>query len=219
MLLHVLADNATRQFRSFAFELDNGMLDAETALFYKRPHNIHFGDLGVDQFAAELSQRVSRPVEPSDGALGDSISPDAPTVFLCHASEDGAFVATIAMHLRQNGINTWLDRNDLRGGSNWDTEIKRVLREEVHYVVVIQSAALMRKGVGYVNKELTQALERQQEYRGRLSFIIPVTIDPDRGSLLEDLDHLHTVDLSSGELDDLVKEINRQIEYAGKSQG
>ena len=59
---------------------------------------------------------------------------------------------------------------------------------------MLQSEALSRKLEGYVNKEITLALDRQKYFRASLRFIIPVTLDG--GHLLEELDSLQTTDLT-----------------------
>ena len=168
ILLHVLARNVSRRYKSFAFDLDADPVDPATEDFYRRSRKIHFFRGELPLFTRELRRRVQEL-----GAQGVEISadaqagaPDAPVVFLCHASEDKAKVEQIAGELRRNGLRTWLDRENLRGGDRWDSLIQRTLHDSVDYVVVAQSQHLTRKAEqrSYVNREIKIALEVQEEY-------------------------------------------------------
>jgi hypothetical protein len=114
-------------------------------------------------------------------------------VFVCHAHEDAAEAERVSTGLRANRIEVWLDKDALAAGDAWDSIIEQRIRD-VNYVVVLQSAHLLRKEVGYVNKELNLAFERQQEYRLPRRFIIPAVID-DPANQLADLAALQWVDL------------------------
>jgi hypothetical protein len=144
------------------------------------------------------------------------LPPDAPLVFLCHASEDKPFVQQVSDGLRANGIDTWFDRDDLAGGDDWDPKIRRVL-DEVDYVVVLQSASLRAKEVSYVNREIDLALDRQQLYRAPRVFVIPAVIDSFDNALYE-LQDLQWVDLTvpSG-LDSLVRAIRRDLNHQARA--
>lgn len=212
VLLHVLARDAPR-YKSFAFELADKGLDAETRDFYRAGHKIHFVTQDLPTFARELRARVrlEAPPEPVDEGDGPSLPPDAPLVFLCHASEDKEFAERVADDLRTNGIDSWLDKHDLRGGDDWDSTIRRTIAERVDYVVVLQSESLRSRDVGYVNREIELARDRQLEYRPPRRFIIPAMID-DPANRLEDLERWQSVDLTAPNgIDDLVRVIKRDL--------
>ena len=217
VMLHVLAQNAQRHFKSFALELDQPDLDAATKLFYKTGHKITFYDMDVESFTAELLRRIGPMTSGTVTAgQGDDLAPDAPLVFLCHASEDSEYADDLARQLRLNGIGTWLDKENLRGGDQWDDVIRRAIGMDVSYVVVIQSTSLKDKDVGYVNREISLALDRQLDYRKNRRFLIPVFIGGS-DSLLDDLEHLQSIDLSrEGGVDDLIKAINRDLEMVDR---
>jgi hypothetical protein len=134
---------------------------------------------------------------------------------LCHAHEDAAFAHALSRGIRENGINVWLDKDDLRGGDRWDDAIERTLAD-VQYVVVLQSKSLRAKDVGYVNKEINLAIERQAYYRRPRIFLIPAIIDsPD--SQIDDLKSLQSVDLSAPDgVNELVRTIRRDVDIAGR---
>lgn len=218
LLLHVLASAGRRRRKSFALELERSKLDPETCLFYERGHRIGFLDTTLGDFTRELRRRVTPP-DAVTGAGGgaDGPAPHAPIVFLCHAKEDKPVAEQLSAGLQDNGLRTWLDKEALRGGDRWDPLIRRTIQDEVDYVVVIQSRNLLDKGVGYVNKEINLALDRQLEYRDPLRFVIPVTIDGPE-AILDDLKGIQAIDVSSSSgVDDLVRTINRDLGLARRA--
>jgi TIR domain len=61
-------------------------------------------------------------------ADSSKVSPSAPAIPLSYASENAPAAERIAAALRQGGIETWLDRSELRGGDAWDAEIRRQIK-------------------------------------------------------------------------------------------
>lgn len=130
-------------------------------------------------------------------------------VFIIHDAADRAFADRVASFLEKNGITTWLDREELRGGAEWDAMIEKTLRDEARYVVVLQSAALKAQGEGYVNKEISIALDNALYFRGEAVYLIPAFIDsPNNG--LDELKRYQWIDLTGDVgLYELVKVIKR----------
>jgi hypothetical protein len=230
MLMHVLANNVQRVYKSFALELDKSGVDGEARMFYTAGHKVHFVDMDIATFAAELGTRMPRAVdeatttaaEPSgNGSLEPATpepipDPGSPTVFVCHAHEDAAFAARVSDGLRANSINVWLDKDALGGGDSWNHEIEESLQHDVNYCVVLQSVNLRHKAVGYVNKEIALALDRQQQYREPRIFLIPAVIDAQE-NILRELDALQAVDLTAADgIDRLVRVIRRDMDLASR---
>ena len=215
ILLHLLARNVSRRYKSFAFDLDANPVHPATREYYLSGHKIHFFRGEVAKFVHELSERVDKLTSRSDDSPGaDVLPPDAPTVFLCHASEDKAHAERVAAGLRDSGIGTWLDKEDLRGGDQWDEMIRHTLGDVVDYVVVLQSGNLKRKAAerSYVNREIRMALKVQEEYAFPRVFLIPGLLDgpENRRGELEDY---HEIDLSgSNGIQALVRTIKRDLE-------
>ena len=85
-------------------------------------------------------------------------------------------------------------------------------------MVVLQSVSLKSKTIGYVNKEIYLALERQSTYRPPHIFMIPAVID-DPSSMLEELGAFQAVDLTNSDgIQDLVKTIRRDLDRASRSR-
>lgn len=220
MLLHILSGSATRNYSSFAAELDSTPLDIETQDFYRESHRIHFFNGELGEFCAQLRERCERaaPADSTTSTATAAPNSGAPTVFICHASEDAATAERIADELRAAGINTWFDRENLRGGDRWDDLIERTIRREVDYVVILQSAAMLAKDVGYVNREINFALDRQRDYRPPRVFLIPAFIDhADHRLDLLAIERLQSVDVTPpAGVTDLVRAIMRDVNLQGR---
>jgi TIR domain/SIR2-like domain len=217
MLIYVVLRKVQRENKSFALEMERELLDEDARLFYTTGHKVHFVDLDLPTLAGQLRERVRSMPSTANVEHAEPVpAPDAPTVFLCHAHEDAGFANELAAGLRTNGIGVWLDKDKLRGGDAWDARIEHVLEHEVQYVVVLQSANLRAKDVGYVNKEITLAIERQAYYRPPRIFVIPAIIDTP-ASQLDQLDDWQYVDLSVGDgINDLVRTIRSDLDVAGR---
>lgn len=225
VLLHILSDNATRNYTSFAYELDSGPVDPDTRDFYRTSQRIHFfaGDLAT--FCADLRKRYEAEnagKTTQSGAVAASapaVSPEAPVVFICHANEDAAAAIDVAEGLRAAGIGAWLDKDSLRGGEDWNDTVEHLLKEEVQYVAVLQSAAMRHKGEGYVFKEINLALERQIYRLPPRVFLIPVIID-DPVNRLDALNHLQSVNVAPpAGVTELVKAIRRDLDLQVRGTG
>lgn len=218
LLLHLLSDNTRRNYTSFAAELDAAPLDAETADFYRTNHRVHFFDGRLSEFCSQLRDRcqVDQPSGVDSNGGVETSTPThagAPTVFVCHANEDAEYARDISDGLRSAGINTWLDKQNLRGGDDWNDEIEKMIRRDVDYVVVLQSQAMKLKDVGYVNREINLALDRQRDYRPPRTFLIPAFIDhPDNKLDLLGMERLQSVDATpTSGVTDLVRSIMRDL--------
>ena len=121
------------------------------------------------------------------------IPEDAPKVFICHASEDKNAAASLHRELEAAGLRPWLDKENLRGGDDWNQMIKKTI-DNVDYFLVLQSHTLTKKHAGYVIREINCALDRKQEFRKGVRFIIPVKIDD--SPLLEELKGIQAFDLT-----------------------
>jgi TIR domain/SIR2-like domain len=220
MLVYVVLRKVQRENKSYALELEDEDIDADAILFYTGGHKVHFVDTDLTTLTNELRARVHEQADVAGNGERNHAVPDrdAPTAFLCHAHEDAEFARRLAEQLRGNGINVWLDKDNLRGGDHWDEQIERVLENEVQYVVILQSASLKAKEVGYVNKEINLAIERQSYYRAPRIFVIPTVIDRPDSNLVE-LEKIQFIDLSVSEgVNDLVKTIRRDLDAASRAR-
>jgi hypothetical protein len=212
ILLRVLNVKIAKNNCSFAIEdftpFNKKSLES-TALFYSEGYcKVHFFEKSLEDFAKELRGKF----KPSEGPTPLSVisKENKPKVFICHASEDKESAAALYKNLEEKGLCPWLDKENLRGGDKWDTVIKRVIHKEIDYFLVLQSKALWKKKISYVNTEIIEALKKQEKFRSGLHFIIPVIIEDCQ--ILEELEKLHSYDLRQpSEMIDLIKQIKEDF--------
>lgn len=196
VLLHVMKTFGHRN-RSLAVEAASFFLQLgrhQTALFFEQEHKIEFRQESWMQFASELRGRYE--AQAPKPVLVE-LPPGTPKVFLCHDSRDRDQVMNIERQLHALGIDSWRDRQDLRGGDDWDRRIERVIQKQVDYVLVLQTPQMLQRPESYLHKEIKVAMERQDWFDQGERFLIPAILQPCKG--LDRLSHLHQVDLSSGE--------------------
>jgi hypothetical protein len=201
LLLHVLQgrNKGSHSFAMEQFMPENAEELQRTIYFYKKSNykiNIFKGEL--NHFAGKLREKYLKQVS-KNGTNGNGtkrvLDSGAPQVFICHASEDKDYAASLYKTLADAGIKPWLDKQNLRGGDDWNRQIEKTI-QEIDYFVLLQSRALADKQIGYVNREINSALDRKKEFRRGSRFIIPVKIE--ECPLLEDVHDLQTIDLTDG---------------------
>lgn len=192
ILLHILQAQR-HQNPSLALE-DAGFFEhpeqRQIAIFFEKEHRIAFRQQDCQHFAAELRQRFAE----SGGAAPPpvpALPEDAPKVFLCYSHQDREAVLRLGESLQARGIAIWLDRQNLRGGDDWDRLIPDVIKKQVNYVVVAQSKGLAERVESYCYKEIKTALERQVSFAQGIRFVIPLQLDT--GVMLPELTQLHAV--------------------------
>lgn len=155
--------------------------------------SIDFPDLDWATFAEQLSgafKQVSETVPAVDGSL----PADRPEVFLCYSRQDEDAADRLRGALLERGLTVWQDKQNLRGGDQWDQVVMKVIDKQVDYVVVAQSQAMFRTIRSYCSKEINRALAQQEQYFG-YRFLIPVMID--ECEIYDKLKHLLAIDVRS----------------------
>lgn len=189
ILLHILQIES-KKYSSFALEqFYFEKLKRDTVYFFiESDYRIRICNANLISFSSELKKRYDNKIlfSPKEKLQVR----DAPSIFICHAEEDKSFAIKLYKELEEKGFKPWLDKEDLNGGVSWNEKIIRTLNK-IDYVIIIASESLRKKNIGYVNKEITLALDRQTQFRN-LTFIIPVLID--NSPVLEELNHLQVID-------------------------
>ncbi|MFL5384388.1 MAG: toll/interleukin-1 receptor domain-containing protein [Longimicrobiaceae bacterium] len=219
ILLHVLQEDK-RNSRSFAFEEIAAQDDSSlqhAIVYYKEKYKLGVYAMEPGAFVIELGRRYQ--AQPADASVSAYVpTEDQPTVFICHANEDKEYAGRLSAELKQHGMRPWLDREALEGGDRWDELIRRTIRRQVDYFVVLQSRTMDRKTIGYLNREIELAIDRQKEYRFPARFIIPAKIEECEG--LEELADLQQVDLRTpAGVTDLVRIIRRDRQRRQRDPG
>jgi hypothetical protein len=215
VLLHVLNEGASKPSESFAQEVQRAELDDGARTFYRMRNRIRIVDMDPSHFMSRLVSEIDSDASATLAQI--DYTPDSPAVFICHAHEDKEVADDVSKRLRARGINTWLDKYDIPGGSEWNRRIETTLQDEVGYVLVLQSENWIQRRKeqeAYINREITLALKRQ-ELRGPDSvFVVPVFVDrvaaesPDAA-----LKHLQSIPIFDTDgFDSLVRLIKRDVE-------
>ena len=79
-------------------------------------------------------------------------------LFVCHASEDKAFVEILIDALDRRGLHTWYDKREILVGDSIVEEVNAGL-DRASFVIVVMSPASMSKP--WVTRELSSSLMRQ----------------------------------------------------------
>jgi len=213
VLLHVFRAKQ-RSARPWSVALENTRFFEEpmyhsVAWFYGDKHAIEFKNCDWNGFAAELNRRYRQHVAELAPAPEPELPADAPVVFLCHCSEDGEAVGLLGQKLRGKGLNTWRDRDNLRGGDNWDNKIKHLIESRaVHYFLVLQTPAMLAPCESYFVTEIKTALELQKSVWDEYLFIVPAYLAGNGQTKLDALKRLNYLDLRQDQdLDRLVQNI------------
>ncbi len=112
-------------------------------------------------------------------------------VFLIHSHKNKEAVHKLYARLVRDGINAWLDAEELKPGQDWRREIRRALLKSDAVIVCLSRD--FDKQHGYRHEELKLALEKANILSGDEVFIIPVRLE--KCDVPEALRHLHRVDL------------------------
>lgn len=102
-------------------------------------------------------------------------SAHSPQVFLSYARPDEARVRDIHARLSREGVDCWLDQENLRPGAPWETEIKRNLRKARLVLVCLSQNSVGRDG--FVQREIQWALDAWAEKAPGQIFLIPVKLE------------------------------------------
>lgn len=97
-------------------------------------------------------------------------------VFISYVREDTVFVDFLVSILERNGVEVWLDRNDLAPGLRWKDAIRTAISSGTFFVSV-HSKHRESKSVSYVHEELVLAIEELRKRSSSTAWFIPVVID------------------------------------------
>ena len=110
-------------------------------------------------------------------------------IFLSYAKEDYNKVKKYNDYILSNGFSTWLDEQNLLPGQDWNLEITKALKRSEIALVFLSNNACDKRG--YIQKEITLALDKLQEIPESDIFLIPVLLE--EIEIPERLSKLHAV--------------------------
>ena len=97
------------------------------------------------------------------------------TVFLAHASEDKPFVKNLYQILKNNGLNPWLDEENLMPGVKWDDQIVEAIQKSRFFIACLSQNSISKDG--YIQKELRTALSTLEQKSPNTIYFIPALIE------------------------------------------
>lgn len=95
-------------------------------------------------------------------------------VFLCHADVDSKTVRALYDRLTKDGVDAWLDKENILPGQAWDYEIRKAVREADAILVCLSKQF---NQAGYRQKEVRLALDTAMEKPEGAIFIIPARLE------------------------------------------
>ncbi|GAB5561187.1 MAG: hypothetical protein SynsKO_28340 [Synoicihabitans sp.] len=101
---------------------------------------------------------------------------DSPAIFLSYAHEDAEAARKIAEALRAFGLQVWFDANELRGGDQWDANIRRQIKNCALFIPIV-SASTQARREAYFRLEWKLADDRTHMMAPGTPFIVPIVID------------------------------------------
>lgn len=119
-------------------------------------------------------------------------SSNRPRVFISYGHEDADLVVELSRQLTAYGADVWLDRESLLPGSDWKREIRRAIRSCRYFVAILSTSSVNRRG--FVNVEISSALEILNEFPKGEIFVIPVRLNECKPSH-DELSDLNWLDL------------------------
>lgn len=113
------------------------------------------------------------------------------SVFLCHSSSDKPTVRMLYQRLFRDGIDVWLDEENLLPGQDWQMEIRKAVRNSDIVLVCLSKTSISKSG--YVQKEIVYALNVADEQPEGTIFLIPAKLE--ECDIPERLQRWHCVNL------------------------
>lgn len=129
-----------------------------------------------------------------------------PTVFLSYSRSDAKLVERIARDLRNQGIDLWMDRQDLVAGKEWLPQIEDAISQADLMLVFISKTSLNSK---WVQREYQAAFQSQARTGG--TRLIPVLLE--RVQLPSFLSSIQYVDLT-GSYNEGIQQLLRALQMA-----
>ena len=96
-------------------------------------------------------------------------------IFISYAKEDGITAARLAKDLRHNGLDPWLDSEQIKPGQVWRDQILEAIGSSRYFLALLSSSSVNKRG--YVQLELREALEVLDTFSPSHIFIIPVRVN------------------------------------------
>ena len=112
-------------------------------------------------------------------------------VFVSYARPDLESARRVHAELGANGLEPWMDKEDLLGGQDWESEIRRAIRDCDFILLLLSRASIERRG--YYHKEIRLAVEEWEKTPPGQIRLIPTRLDD--CEIVDAVARLHCEDL------------------------
>lgn len=123
-----------------------------------------------------------------------------PLVFISYTVKDQMRVLPFYDYLEHHGINVWMDCKRLKGGCNWDLEIKKAHRQAALVIIFLSKNFIEKRG--YNQREVKMSLKNLEEKLDDDIYIIPVLLDDIEQEQIERPVALQHIQMINGYLSD-----------------
>ncbi len=96
-------------------------------------------------------------------------------IFISYAREDEATALELKNKLRGAGFNTWMDKECILPGQNWDFEIRKAIKKSRIMIILFSNNSVRKRG--YIQREFKLALDVLEEIPEDEVFVIPVRLN------------------------------------------
>lgn len=110
-------------------------------------------------------------------------------VFISHSSDDVSIARNLYNRFQDWNIDSWLDKEKLRGGQDWDLEIEKAMRSCDAVLICFTRDSVMKES--YFQKEVKIALDLQSQKPDGVIFLIPIKLEACK--LSPRLERLHCI--------------------------
>lgn len=97
-------------------------------------------------------------------------------VFISYVREDSVRVDWLAKVLRENGVEIFLDRDNIAVGKDFDIEVANEIANGLKFISVFSRARAARE-IGYINEETSLAIDQLKLRPQNSGWFLPVLID------------------------------------------
>lgn len=169
----------------------------EVVGFFSGARMIDIRPLRWDTFAQQLRETYEASAPKAAPPPAPVLPPDAPLAFISYAREDAGIVEELSRNLQERGIRVWQDKQNLRGGEDWNQRLLDVINHVANYVIVVQTRQMLSRERGVFHREIDAAEKvhhEMGEFEGQqLRFLIPVRFGD--CSNLSALSSSHVIDM------------------------
>jgi len=112
-------------------------------------------------------------------------------IFLCYARPDFDQAIAVYARLESNGLLPWIDKKCLKPGDVWEKKIPAAIRSSAFVLVLLTKNSISKRG--YLQKEIKEALDIQDEQLDQDRYVVPVRLE--ECDIPERLAHIQSADL------------------------